>query len=48
VDRASTLREPASKSRNDALIGLSGIRDGLFPASSSYQPRTSEQGSMAA
>ncbi|WP_050419324.1 FUSC family protein [Bradyrhizobium tropiciagri] len=45
---ASTLREPASKNRSDALIGLSGIRAGLFPAAGSYQPRLSAQGSIAA
>ena len=45
---ASTLREPASKSRNDALIGLAGIRAGLFPGARSYQPRLSNQEGIAA
>jgi uncharacterized membrane protein YccC len=43
---ASTLREPASEDRNEALIDLAGIRAGLFPEAAPYQPH--EQGRVAA
>ena len=45
---ASTLREPASEDRNEALIGLAGIRTGLFPEAAPYQPHEHEQGRVAA
>ncbi|MDB5574881.1 MAG: hypothetical protein JWR80_57 [Bradyrhizobium sp.] len=45
---ASTLREPASAERNAALIGLAGIRAGLFPEAAPYQPHEHEQRRMAA
>ncbi len=45
---ASTLREPAYEDRDEALIGLAGIRAGLFPDAPPYQPRQHEQGRMAA
>jgi uncharacterized membrane protein YccC len=45
---ASTLREPASEDRNEALIGLAGIRAGLFPEATPYQPHEPEQGRIAA
>jgi uncharacterized membrane protein YccC len=45
---ASTLREAASADRNEALIGLAGIRAGLFPDAAPYQPHEHEQGRMAA
>ena len=41
---ASTLREPASEDRNEALIGLAGIRAGLFPEAAPYQPHRSSKG----
>jgi hypothetical protein len=43
---ASTLREVASEDRNTALIGLAGIRAGLFPDAAPYQPH--EPGRIAA
>jgi uncharacterized membrane protein YccC len=43
---ASTLREPASEDRNEALIDLAGIRAGLFPEAAPYQPH--EQRRVAA
>jgi hypothetical protein len=42
------LREGASADRNEALIGLAGIRAGLFPQAAPYQPHEPEQGRMAA
>ena len=45
---ASTLREPANEDRNEALIGLAGIRAGLFPEAAPYQPHEPEQRRMAA
>jgi uncharacterized membrane protein YccC len=35
---ASTLQEPASEARNEALLGLAGIRSGLFPEAPTYKP----------
>jgi uncharacterized membrane protein YccC len=45
---ASTLRETASEDRNEALIGLAGIRAGLFPEAAPYQPHQHEQRRVAA
>jgi uncharacterized membrane protein YccC len=45
---ALTLREPAGDDRNAALIGLAGIRAGLFPDAALYQPRAHEQRRVAA
>jgi fusaric acid resistance family protein len=45
---ASTLREPASEDRNEALIDLAGIRAGLFPEAAPYQPHKHEQRRVAA
>jgi uncharacterized membrane protein YccC len=45
---ASTLREGASDDRNEALIGLAGIRAGLFPDAAPYQPHVHEQRRVAA
>jgi uncharacterized membrane protein YccC len=45
---ASTLHEAASEDRNEALIGLVGIRAGLFPGAAPYQPHQHEQGRIAA
>jgi uncharacterized membrane protein YccC len=44
----STLREPASEDRNAALLGLTGIRAGLFPDAAPYQPHQHEQRRIAA
>jgi uncharacterized membrane protein YccC len=43
-----TLQEPASESRNETLIGLAGIRSGLFPEAPTYKPLQSEPREMAA
>jgi uncharacterized membrane protein YccC len=45
---ASTLRDPASENRNEALTGLAGIRAGLFPEAAPYQPQEYEQRRVAA
>jgi uncharacterized membrane protein YccC len=45
---ASTLREGAGADRNAALIGLAGIRAGLFPDAAPYQPQQHEQRRVAA
>ena len=45
---ASTLQEPASDARNEALVGLAGIRTGLFPEAPTYQPLQLEPEEMAA
>jgi uncharacterized membrane protein YccC len=45
---AFTLQEPAGEARSDALIGLTGIRSGLFPEAPTYKPRESEPREMAA
>ena len=45
---ASTLREAASEDRNEAVIGLAGIRAGLFPQAAPYQLHQHEQGRVAA
>lgn len=45
---ASTLREAASQDRTEALIGLAGIRAGLFPHAAPYQPHQHEQRRAAA
>lgn len=44
VDRAlaQAVKDPNEKAREDALIGLVGIRRGLFPDAPAYQPRTGE------
>jgi hypothetical protein len=44
----STLQEPASEARNEALVGLAGIRTGLFPEAPTYQPLQLEPEEMAA
>ena len=50
IDRtiAATLRDRASEQRNETLIGLAGIRVGLFPDAAPYEPHHSEQGRVAA
>ena len=47
---AQAMTETGDEVRNDALIGLVGIRRGLFPQSPAYQPeaRALQQGSVAA
>jgi hypothetical protein len=45
---ASTLLEPASEQRNEALVGLAGIRSGLFPEAPAYKPLQLEPQEMAA
>ncbi|MCG2626866.1 FUSC family protein [Bradyrhizobium sp. WYCCWR 13023] len=48
VDRAlgQAVKDPNDSAREDALIGLVGIRRGLFPAAPAYRPR--EDASVAA
>lgn len=45
---ASTLRDPPSDGRNEALISLAGIRAGLFPDAAPDQPHEHEQRRVAA
>jgi uncharacterized membrane protein YccC len=45
---ATMLREPASEDRDEAIIGLAGIRAGLFPVAPAYQQYPPEQGRIAA
>ena len=45
---ASTLREPTSDRRNEAVIALAGIRSGLFPEAAPYQPEGYEPRRAAA
>jgi uncharacterized membrane protein YccC len=45
---AFTLQETSGEDRDRVLMGLGGIRAGLFPQSPDYQPRDIEQRSMAA
>ena len=45
---ASTLQEPAGDTRNAALIGLIGLRCGLFPEAPAYQPHKSDHRRLAA
>ncbi|KRQ98101.1 FUSC family protein [Bradyrhizobium valentinum] len=45
---AFTLQEPAAKARDEALVGLTGIRFGLFREAPAYQTHEPEQGRMAA
>jgi hypothetical protein len=43
-----TLQEPASETRNQAIIALAGIRSGLFPEAPAYQPLPPEPREIAA
>ena len=43
---ARAVQEPAGKAREDALIGITGIRRGLFPHAAAYGP--SEQRRLVA
>jgi uncharacterized membrane protein YccC len=45
---AVTLRESLGEARDQVLIGLTGIRSGLFPKSEMYQPQEVEHRTIAA
>ena len=45
---ASTLQESPGEARDEVLIGLAGIRSGLFPESPAYQPQEIEHRTIAA
>ena len=45
---AFTLRESSAAARDEALMGLAGIRSGLFPESPAYQPLEIEHRTIAA
>jgi uncharacterized membrane protein YccC len=45
---ASTLQEPSSEARDHVLIGLTGVRSGLFPESPAYQAQQIQPGTIAA
>jgi uncharacterized membrane protein YccC len=45
---AAALQEPVGAARNDTLLGLVGIRAGLFPQEAPYQPHQDEQRRVAA
>ncbi|MBP0111751.1 MULTISPECIES: FUSC family protein [Bradyrhizobium] len=45
---ALTLQESRSEARDDVLVGLTGVRSGLFPESPAYQPQQIESGTIAA
>jgi uncharacterized membrane protein YccC len=45
---AFTMQEKASETRDAALVGLAGIRSGLFPEAPTYQPPQPEPREMAA
>ena len=45
---AFTLQESAGEARDQALIGLAGVRSGLFPESATYEPQEVEHRTMAA
>ncbi|MET4449252.1 putative membrane protein YccC [Bradyrhizobium sp. GM2.2] len=45
---ASTLQESSSEARDQVLMGLAGVRSGLFPESPAYQPREIEHRTIAA
>ena len=48
VALARTVEEPAGKPREDALIGLTGIRRGLFPNAAAYGGEPAEEGMLVA
>ena len=39
---AQAVKDPNERAREDALIGLVGIRRGLFPDAPAYRPRAGE------
>jgi uncharacterized membrane protein YccC len=45
---ASTLQEPSGEARDQVLMGLAGVRSGLFPESAAYQPHEVEHRTIAA
>ena len=45
---AFTLQEPSGEARDQALIGLAGVRSGLFRESPAYQPQEVEHRRIAA
>jgi len=45
---AFTLLESPSEARDEVLMGLAGVRSGLFPESPAYQPQQIEQRTIAA
>jgi uncharacterized membrane protein YccC len=45
---AFTLQESPGKARDEVLLGLTGVRSGLFPRSPAYQPHEIEHGTVAA
>jgi uncharacterized membrane protein YccC len=45
---ASTLLEPSGEARDQALMGLAGVRSGLFPQSPTYQPQEIEHRTVVA
>ncbi len=45
---ALTLQDPSVKGRDEVLMGLAGIRPGLFPESPAYQPLEIEHRTIAA
>jgi uncharacterized membrane protein YccC len=45
---ASTLQESPSEARDQVLMGLAGVRSGLFPESPAYQPQQIENRTIAA
>ena len=45
---ALILREPSSEARDQVLMGLGGVRSGLFPDSPAYQPLQLEHRTIAA
>src|SRR5262249_38872506 len=45
---ARTLEEPAGKGREDALIGITGIRRGLFPHAPPYGETPESEGRLVA
>ena len=45
---ASTLQEPSGEARDEVLMGLAGVRSGLFPESPAYQPQEIEHRTIAA
>jgi hypothetical protein len=45
---AFALQESSGEVRDQALVGLAGIRSGLFPESAAYQPQEVEHRTIAA
>ena len=45
---AFTLQQSPGEPRDEVLLGLAGIRSGLFPQSPAYQPQKIEPGTVAA